>query len=291
MLQAESKTFSDEAIRRFLLGGLNSNEQTAFEHSLFVDPLLEERVRLTELELSDEYSANRLSAADRDLFRRQFLLTTERQTKLEVSRALYDSLAVPKVVASTTFWESVVGIFDIRRHAWKYAFATLTLILLLLATALLIKKDQSRLVFRTPKAGPRPSASSTPRMAAHSTNAPAPSHSETSPTLPLHEGLTTSVVLYSGTPLEAAPTISTDGDIVMVQLKLDGQLAESYEVTITLTTGESVFSAAGLRRTEDQMLSFEVPTSSITRGDFQANLTRVDSASKQNAGTYYFRVR
>jgi hypothetical protein len=221
------------------------------------------------------------------------LLTTDRERKLEVSQALHDSFAVPKVVARTTFWDSVGGIFDLRRHALKYAFATLALVLLVLGTALLVSKDQPRFVFpfRSPKAGPRPSATSTPRMAAHSTNAPAPSHSETSPTLPLHDGMTTSVVLYSGTSLESAPAISADGAFVTVQLKLEGQPAESYEVSITTTTGESVFSAAELNRSGDQTLGFDVPTSSIKRGDFQVNLTRVDGDAKQNGGTYYFRVR
>jgi len=294
MIEGTQQTFSDEAIRRFLLGGLNATDQTLFEHSLFADETLEERVRLAELEMSDDYSANRLSRAERDLFRQRFLLTPDREKKLEVSRALHQNFAASVPIGGVGFWQGAVGIFDIRRHAWKYAFATLALMLLFLATALLIKKEPSRFVFlpfKPPKAAPKPSATSTPRITNHSTNAPAPSHSETSPALPLHEGLTTSVMLNTGTPLESAPVISTSGDIVTVQLKLDEPSAEVYDVNVMTMTGESMFSASSLQRSEEKTLAFDVPASAIEQGDFQIVLTRVDGDSKQSAGTYYFRVR
>ena len=291
MIEGTAQTFSDESIRRFLLGSLNATDQSRFEHSLFVDESLEERVRLAELELSDDYSANRLSRADRDQFRRRFLLTTDREKKLEVSRALHDNFAAAVSIDGARFWKNAVGIFDIRRHAWKYAFATLALILLFLATALLVRKDQSRFVWTPRRPGPKPSATSTPRMTNHSTNAPAPAHSETSPTLPLHEGLTTSVVLNTGTALESAPTISLSGEIITVQLILNEPIADSYEVNVASISGESVFSADGLKRTEDKSVGFDVPTDSIKADDYQVTLTRVDGEAKQTVGTYYFRVR
>ena len=293
MIEDNQQQFSDEAVRRFLLGSLNTTEQSLFEHSLFVDETLEERVRLAELELSDDYTANRLSRADRDLFRQRFLLTTDREQKVAVSKALYDNFASSPSIVQATFWEWINGLFDIRRHSWKYAFAALILAVLLMATALLVKREPSRFVypFRAPRAGPRPSATSTPRITNHSTNAPAPSHSETSPALPLHDGLTTSVVLNTATPLESAPTISASGELITVQLILNEPLAESYEVNVVTMSGESVFSADGLKRTEDKTLGFDVPASSIKPGDFQVTLTQLDGESKQTVGTYYFRVR
>ena len=289
--------FSDDAIRQFLLGTLNSAEQARFEHSLFVDDTLEERVRLTELELSDDYSANRLSRADRDLFHQRFLLTADRARTLKISRALHDNFATAAFDAHAGFWQNAIGIFDIRRHAWKYAFATLTLLLLLLATALLVKKEKRFVYpFAPPKSTPRASHS-TPRMTNHSTNAAAPAHNETAPALPLHEGLrsseesTTTVVLDSETPLESAPTIATRGEIITVQLKLNDAAAELYEVKITTTAGEPVFYANALKRTDEKTLGFDVSNSSLKPGDFQVVLTGIDGESKQSAGTYYFRVR
>src|SRR5216110_2204124 len=120
MIEDKQHAFSDEAIRRFLLGGLDATEQSLFEHSLFVDESLEERVRLVELELPDDYTANRLTRADRELFRQRFLLTPDRERKLEVSKALHDNFAAPGLLARGTFWQNAVSVFDIRRHAWKY---------------------------------------------------------------------------------------------------------------------------------------------------------------------------
>ena len=293
LIEDMQQTFSDETIRRFLLGGLNATEQSGFEHSLFIDEALEERVRLAELELSDDYSANRLSHAERNLFRQRFLLTADRESKLQVSKALHVNFANSNSVARSGSWQNLIGIFDVRRHAWKYAFATVTLMLLLLATLLWVKKDQIRVVVRPrpPQATPKPIGASVPLRTNHSTNAPAPAHSESSPTLPLHEGLATSVVLDSATPLNSAPTISTNGDLVTVQLKLDAPLVAAYDVNVMTMTGESVFSASAVQRSEENILAIDVPTSAIKRGDFQIALTRVDGDANQNAGTFYFRVR
>jgi hypothetical protein len=292
MIEGNQRPFSDEIIRRFLLGSLNASDQSRLEHSLFVDESLEERVRLTELELSDDYTANRLSNTDRELFRQRFLLTADRERKLEVSRALHDNFAATASITGATLWQKIASLFEIRRHAWKYAFATLTLLLLLLGTALLIKKERSHLVeVRPPRVLPRPTATTAPQRANHPLNSSAPVHNETSPVLPLHEGLATSIVLDSGTPLESAPMISTSGDVLTVQLTLDEPFAESYGVSVTTVAGEPVFSADGLRRTEEKTLGFDVPTGSIKRGDFKVILMRVDGESKPDSGAFYFRVR
>jgi hypothetical protein len=293
MIDSNQPTFSDETIRRFLLGRLNATEQSGFEHSLFVDDTLEERVRLAELELSDDYTANRLSRADRNLFRQRFLLTADRQTTLAVSKALHENFAGPNVISQAGFWQNAAGIFDIRRHAWKYAFGAVTLMLLLLATALWVKKDHNRIAGPShhPQSTPRPSGTATPLRTAHAHDATVPSHSETSPTLPLHEGLTTSVMLDAETPLNSAPTISSSGEVVTVQLKLNDPLAAAYDVNVMTMAGESVFSATAVQRSDEKTLAFEVPTSAIKNGDFQIAVTRATGASNQTAETYYFRVR
>jgi len=294
MIEGTQKAFSDEIIRRFLLGSLNSAEQSAFEHSLFVNAELEERVRLAELDMSDDYSANRLSAAERELFRQRFLLTANRKTELEVSAALHSNFAGVGVQTHHFWWQPVVNFFDVRRHAWKYAFAALTLMLLLLATALLVKKERSRLAVDPGiphRTAPRPSPTSMSQPAHHPPNSSAPAHTEPSPALPAHEEVTNIVVPESGTPLESSPTMLKGGDHVTIQLIVSEPLANSYEVVVTTVSGESVFAAEGLNHTEERILSFDVPASSIKTGDFQVTLTRVDGGSKQSAGTFYFRVR
>jgi len=157
---------------------------------------------------------------------------------------------------------------------------------------LLVRKERSHLVDLPPRRVlPKPSASANPHSANHPPNNGVPTHNESSPTLPLHEGLTTSIVLDSATPLESAPTISTSGDMLTVQLVLDEPFAESYAVNVTTAAGESVFAADALTRTEVRTLGFDVPTSSIKPGNFQIALIGVDGEVRRAAGTYYLRVR
>src|SRR5437016_3021922 len=136
----EQRNFPDETIRRFLLGNLNRAERSLFEQSLFADDVLEERVRLTELELADDYASGRLSHPEQITFRERFLLTTDRQTKLQVSKAIHTNFATSAALMhGDGVFQRIMNAFDFRRHVWKYAFATLILVLLL-ATALLVKK-------------------------------------------------------------------------------------------------------------------------------------------------------
>ena len=85
-----SPAFSDDLIRRFLLGRLSSTEQTSLEESLFIDEELEARVHLAELDLTDDYVFARLNAADRERFDRMFLISADRRQGLNVARALRD---------------------------------------------------------------------------------------------------------------------------------------------------------------------------------------------------------
>jgi hypothetical protein len=294
MIDETRQHFTDEAVRRFLLGNLNSAEQSAFENSLFSDADLEERVRLAELELSDDFAANRLSSADRDLFRQRFLLTAGRQTSLEVSKALRQNFAPARFTAQPSLRQQIIGLFDIRRHAWKYAFATLILMLLLLATALLVRREQSRIAQdreQPHRSAPRPSVTAMPQQGHHPPNSSVPTHPETSPQLPPHEGLPTTVVLASGIPLESAPTLSTSGETITVQLELNEPFASAYDVSVTTVADESVFSANALPRGPTEILGFDLPTNVLKPGDFQVVLTRNDGESKQSAGIYYFRIR
>lgn len=290
----ENQQFSEEAIRRFLLGKLSQPELAAFEQSLVTNDELSERVRLAELELSDDYVANRLSESERQGFAAGFLLTADRQWQLNVSRALQQKLSAPtRVRMHKSILARFVSLFDVRAHAWKYAFAALIL-MLLLGTALLLKREQLRIAGGPPSSrSPAPKLTGTPTTQPmhHVPNSAPPTHAEQSPALPLHEGLTPSVVLNANTPLEAAPVIRTSGDVLTLELRLDQPLAGCYDVHVMTTSGESVFIENAIKRTEADTLGFDVPASAIESGDFQIVLMRADSEPKQRAGTYYLRVR
>src|SRR5882762_3277006 len=88
--QNNSSGFSDETIRRFLLGELSESEQPLFEERLFTDAGFGARVCLVEMELADDYAFVRLNAPDRALFEERYLVTSKRQRALNVSTALRD---------------------------------------------------------------------------------------------------------------------------------------------------------------------------------------------------------
>jgi hypothetical protein len=287
--------FSDETIRRFLLGGLNASEQASFEQSLFVDDELLERVRLAELELSDDYATDRLSKSERETFGARFLLTADRRRQVDVSRTLQWKFSGRRsATADKSIWARLTNAFDLRAHPWRYALAGLIL-MLLLGSALLLTRERSRIARRSPftpsPAAPKPTGAATPVNLHHSPNSPAPAHTEQPPALPLHEGLTPSVLLDSNTPLEAAPVITTTSDVVTLELRLDQPLADYYDVNVMTAAGESVFMTNAIKRTEPNTIGFNVPASAIDPGDFQIALTSVDGESKQSVGIYYFRVR
>src|SRR6185436_12050036 len=81
------QTFSDATIRRFLLAKLPANQQSAFETALLSSSQLEQRVRLMEIELVDDFAAGLVKASDRRAFRERFLITADREKKLAVAKA------------------------------------------------------------------------------------------------------------------------------------------------------------------------------------------------------------
>src|SRR5215813_14724452 len=112
------RQISDQTIRSFLLGQLDTRAQEDFEQSLFTDPELEARVQLTECEMSDDYAFGRLSQSERAAFRAKFLLTSERRQKLQVSEALNDRFAAgstPRVPIT----QRLRTLFDLKQPGWK----------------------------------------------------------------------------------------------------------------------------------------------------------------------------
>src|SRR6266446_7528188 len=90
----DTQGFSEETIRRFLLGSLRASEQPLFEQRLMSDVALDARARLVELDLADDYACGRLTTPDRKLFEQRFLVTVGRQRKLRVSKLLHDRFSL-----------------------------------------------------------------------------------------------------------------------------------------------------------------------------------------------------
>ena len=289
-----SREFSDDAIRSFLLGQLPASEQTAFEESLFTDADLEARVRLAELELSDDYASARLSINERELFRQRFLLTSDRNQIVDVSRALHHRFAPQSRADSrAALSQRLRTFFDLQQPAWKYAFAAIILILLF-ATVLLVTK-QPQIVKRwvpTPLT-PRPKVTPTPQPMHHGGTQASPAHVEQSPALPAHEAPAVTVVLNPNIGLEQAPVLRLPNDEVAVirfQLAIQTDPKSSYRADLFTSSGESVFRAEFLKPSDTNPgeIYLDVPRRILRSGQYVVILSRVDGDSTVKAADYYF---
>ena len=282
---------SDAAIRQFLFGRLRQADQTAFERALFVDSQLEQRVRLAEIAVADDYALGRLSAHERTAFAERFLLTNSRRRQLEVSTALRARCAAESR-SRPEFLTTARSLFTAGHPAWKWVFAMVILIVLF-ATIWLVTKEP-RLVQRFVPRRVRPSAAATPtpEPAHHAvSSSESPAHREEPPASPSHEIAQPPIVLNSKATADEAPvvTVSQARDAVRLQLMLETQEHETYRAELLTLTGETLFVAEELR-TQDggDRVKFDIPVERLKVGDFQVKLTR---ASDATATTYYFRVR
>lgn len=291
-----SREISDETIRHFLLGQLNPNEQSKFEESLFTDSDLEDRVRAAEYELSDDFAAEHLSAPERELFRQKFLLTAERNRALDVSRALHARFpAPPRTEARVAITKKLKTFFDLKRPAWKYAFAA-AILLLVFATVLLVTKEpQIAYEFIPPRFRPRPAGTATPVPSHHSVAPPSPNHVEQSPPMLPHEGPALQIALNAGTSREQSPLVTLpapENAFVRFLLSMGNTQGGTYRADLSAIGGDTVFRVESLKPSETTpaTISFDVERQNLKGGDYQITLTRIDDASN-TVRLYYFRVQ
>ena len=297
-----TREFSDETIRRFLLGRLGASEQPLFEQRLFTDDGLEARVRLAEFDLADDYAFERLSAGDQQSFEQKFLLTPDRQQKLQVSRVLRDRFSAGTAAGRerSTVAERLKYLFRLDRPALKIAFGVLVL-LILIGTAFLVIKEPRIAQQITNRMRPRRSpAPGAPREAGHGSNTSAPEHQTTPSPMPVHDQKAASPVSVS---VALTPSVSPqtsqitainlpkgDQDVVRLQLSIQPDQTGPYRVELLTIEGSSVLSADSLRPI-DSNVDFDLPARLLKPGDYQIRLSRDDGGSKKSVESYYFRVQ
>jgi hypothetical protein len=294
--EPNSHHVSDDSIRRFLLGQLPASEQTLFEEQLFIAADLEARLRLAEFELADDYAFNRLTESETKAFRERYLLTADRNQKLNVSQTIRDRfLSRSFAEIKPTVYQRLMPWFDLRRPAWRYAFAALILVLILGTVFLVTKEPQLvnnilPVRFRT-----RPHASPTPQMMHHATGSSSPVHDEPSPPAAFHESPLI-VSLTATSSMDQSPVITLpagENAGVRFQLLMRDGAQGAYRVDLGTTSGEALFSAESLKPfgARPASISFDVPAKALQSGQYQIGLTRVDDPAKQESSQYYFRVQ
>jgi len=301
--------FTDDAVRRFLFGRLGFAEQTAFEERLFTDDSLEERVRLAEFDLADDYALERLSAADRKAFEKKFLLSAERKRQLTISRALGDRFASASAVGHKARPGAISGrfrlLFGFNQRAWRLAFGVATLVVLVGMVWLLVKVPRIKEGIKAGifnRRAPVP-APSTPRMAEHSNNTSSmPEHRITPLAMPPHEPTASPVILSvdllsdasrdrNKTPL--IDLLKGQHDIVRLQLALKRNQTGRYRADLLTVDGQSIFSSQSLQSTDTEagQVDFDVPAALLKTGDYRVSLRRADDGSKRAVASYHFRVQ
>jgi hypothetical protein len=293
MNQQKAASISDGTIRRFLLAQLSASEQEGFEAALFADPQLEQRGRLGEIALIDDYVLNRLKANDRDVFQKEFLVTTARRKKLEVSNALRQTFLLENVSPHARS-SSAQRLFVWPTLAWKIAFAIIALVIVL-ASAVLIRREP-QIVKRIIPKRLRPSAVATPTPAAahHPTNsAESLEHRDETPQLPAHEASPQTMVLLANSSPDNAPIVSlanTASNAVRLEVMLERNEPATFSAVVTTSDGEVVYDVREISAQDTDRLDFDVPIERLKPGVFQVSLKRANGEASA-VGIYYFRVQ
>ena len=283
MIESNSSViFSDDAIRRFLLGELNVTEQTAFENRLVADDELEARVRLSELGLADDYVQRRLPRAESLRVQARFLVTRDRQHMAAVSQALRDRF-------TPATHRSAQGLFNFDNPAWRYAFAA-AILLIVFATVWLRVKER-RLALNPPlppkRVQPKVSPAQSPVAANHPVGSSTPTHQEEATPLPEHQ-TTLSIALDAKNTVENPSELQVPNGTASIRavVSLEKNQLDSYRAELWNSRGESVFSADGLTPNEGKLV-VDIPALDLSPGEYMIRLNgREDAAGLQ----YYLRI-
>ena len=299
-----SPEFPDEAIRRFLFGGLNAAEQLKFEEALFADERLETRVRLAECELADDYAFGRLSPAERELFEKRFLVSTARQHKLNVSSALRDRFASAVATAAPspgmTIGERLQRLLGLNQPSRRFALSVVILILLIGMVWSVLHEPHIRNKFFTRRRPVPVATPNTDQQEAHhaiKASPTPPQEASPSPPEPQRPALVPGAVVlvpenrYDRERISQV-TLASGARDLHLQLEFKGNKPQTYRAELLTIPGQSVFFEGSLKPSAGgTTIDFDVPVRFLKAGDYQVKLSRVTDGIEEGVASYYFRVR
>lgn len=294
------REFSDDAIRRFLLGALAASLQPFFERRLLIDDELDARVSRLECDLADDYAFDRLNSGDRDLFEKHYPASPDRQRTLLVSSVLFDRFGGAHTQQRATIGDRLKSQFSLRAPVLRVVFGLLILCVLI-ATVWLVTKE-SRLAIRfIPRRTPAAPSPRAPREAAHPSNpTQTPVHREDPSPAQAHEPKAPPVVasfVLTANRREAAtiPVVNlreSKPDVARLQLVLPTNVLGPYRAELRTDNGQTVLVAESLTTDRNAAtVVFDVPAGVLKTGNYQIELTRVIDGSKENVARYYFLVQ
>jgi anti-sigma factor RsiW len=267
----ESHVAGKEHIRQYLLGMMDAAEQERFEERLLTDAALQEEISVTENEIVYEYLTGGLSGREKEQFDEHFMRTPERQRKREFFDSLIKSIdRLPKPISDA----------HLPRQSWGQllpAFFRRGRPLLRVSLAfgiLLVIVSGSWMLFRNPASYPGDAWRSQHPIAT-ATLSPGRLRD-------VGAGRTNRVEIPDGT----GP--------VRFMLPLSARDYESYRASLVTEKGEEKFADENLKAEttgDGAVLSLNVPSSILTRGDYQLKISgRGPGGESEEVEVYSFRV-
>ncbi len=136
----ETKSTNEELIARYLLGDLPEEEQARLEDRAFSDRDYMRNIVAVESDLIDEYVRGGLSDSERLSFEHRFLVSAERQRKVEFARSLAN--VIPRATAEYSsrpamvlrpvlWWNSFITFLRGLNPAFKFSMAAAALTLVI----------------------------------------------------------------------------------------------------------------------------------------------------------------
>ena len=304
---------ADQTLRRYLLCRLPEDERLRVDERLLVDDELAERIGLVESELTDDYAAGRLDAAEREAFAKRFLVVEERRRQLRFTSDLQDYsrsqtasyVAVPAPRAVPSWQERLSAIFSLERPAWAVAGSFALLILLVglawfvvkqrrEATPSMARNDAPIAALSPPAARQDP----VPRALGSSVSQPTPAQKPEAVVPPAEpRPAIVSFVLLPGAArgggeLARINVPAGRRDVVRLSLTLEESTASGvYQAELTTAEGVAVSVVSNLKPEPGNRVVLTVPARLLRSADYQIKLTQKNAAGQnETVARYYFRA-
>ena len=134
------KAYNDDLLVRYLLGQLSEEEQSQVEERFINDGEYYEQLLLIEDELRCAYAKGALPPAERELFKKRFLIFPDERKKVELAGAMISELSTIALEEQAeplrarreemSWRERLLAIFDFRSARMRFAMAAVALVVL-----------------------------------------------------------------------------------------------------------------------------------------------------------------
>jgi hypothetical protein len=295
--------------RRYLLGDLPSPEQLTLEQEYFSDSEKFEQVWAVENELVDSYVRGSLTNKERELFERNYLVTSRHQQRVAVARNLLqaaDAMIVEEKKATaidtplaTSWWSGLLASWQLPQLAWGGAVAMAMLLLALggwwyyrTSPAEQIaeyKPDPQPTVPRTVSPTPQ---SVTPPATTEPSPKSAPQITPTiQPAAPAVLAFVLGGALRDSGAVQPLPLPKSTKQ-VRLQMNLDGENYPNYQVKLRTAGGRDILTQTALRPTPNKKsVVVNIPASRLSQGDYVLTFSGVTSDNEiEEINQYFFRV-